>query len=102
MGRCCQHAKLDADLVVALAGAAVGYGGRVLLQGDLRQVSCDEGAAERRGQRVLGLVEGAGLEGGPDVALHKLRPNVLDDGLHRARGHGLLSHLVELSALAQV
>ena len=54
---------VEADLVVALAGAAVGDRVGALSLGDLDQELGDERPGERRGQRVDALVERVGLEG---------------------------------------
>ena len=56
-------AYLQPDLVVALAGAAVGDGVSVVLPGCLDQIPGDERASQGRGQRVLLLVNRPGLQG---------------------------------------
>ena len=53
---------VEADLVVALAGAAVGDRVGAFALGDLDEQLRDQRPRERRGQRVGALVERAGLQ----------------------------------------
>ena len=64
VGRERARRHLEAHLVVALAGAAVGDGVGAVLAGGRDQVLGDERPGERRHQRVLALVDGVGLERG--------------------------------------
>jgi hypothetical protein len=57
---------VEPNLVVALAGAAVGHGVGALAPGDLDEELGDERPGQGRGQRIGALVEGARLEVGPD------------------------------------
>ena len=76
---------IEADLVVALAGAAVGDRVGALALRDLDQQLCDERPGQRRGQRVRALVEGICLEMRPDVVGYEPLARVHDV---RARGAG--------------
>ena len=60
--------QLKTDLVVALAGAAVGQRVRADFPGDLDLPLRKERAGERRAQQIFVLVDGSGTERGPDVA----------------------------------
>ena len=60
------HDVLDAELVVALAGAAVAEGVRADLLGDLDGLEADQGPGDGGGERVA-LVVAVGPDGGPAV-----------------------------------
>ncbi len=87
---------VEADLVVALAGAAVGDRVGALALGDLDEELGDERPGEGRRQRVDALVEGVGLEMGPDEVRGEAVPGVDDV---RARGAG--RHGPTLDTLAE-
>ena len=78
---------VEADLVVALAGAAVGDRVGALALGDLDEELGDQRPGERRGQRVGALVERVGLEVRPDEVGHEALAGVDDVGARRAGGH---------------
>ena len=59
---------IEPDLVVALAGAAVGDRVGALALGDLDEELRDQRPGERGGQRVGALVERVRLEVRPDVS----------------------------------
>jgi hypothetical protein len=65
-------AHFEADLVVALAGAAVGNGGGAEFAGGLHQVLDDDRAGDGGHQRVVALVEGVGLQRGHGVLVGEL------------------------------
>ena len=94
-------AQLEPDLVVALAGAAVGDGVGVLGLGDLHQLLGDDGSCKGGAQQVL-LIAGAHLQGGPDDVLHHLVGQVGDVQLAGAGLDGLLLQTVQLVALAHI
>ena len=94
--------QLEADLVIALAGAAMANGGAVLLVGDLHQALGDQGTGEGGTQQVLALVDGAGLHGGPDELLDELLAQVGDVELLSAALGSLLVQGLELFALTHV
>ena len=96
-------ADLEADLVVALAGAAVADDGRVVLPGGGDQVLDDRRPGQRRDQRIAIHVEGVGLERGQAVLVGELLLGVDDVGVHGATVEGPLADDVEvLTALADV
>ena len=78
---------LEAHLVVALAGAAVGDGVGAVLAGGGHQVLDDDRSRQRRDQRVLVLVEGVGPQRGTAVVAGELLPAVDHERLDRAGGH---------------
>ena len=93
---------VEADLVVALAGAAVRDGRRLLDLGDLDELLRDERAAERRRQRVAVLVERVGLQRRQDVVARELLAHVEHvraDGAGRQRA---VADVLELLALSEV
>src|SRR5690606_36668434 len=97
------QAGLEADLVVALAGAAVRHGGAAELLRGRHQVLDDQRPGQRRQQRVAVHVEGVGLHGGDAEVRGELLPGVHDDGLGRAaRGGPLADGIAVLAALADV
>ena len=93
--------QLKADLVVALAGAAVADGVGVLLLGDLGQRGGDAGTRVGGTQQVV-LILGVGLQAGPDVVFDVVLLQVEDVQLGRAGLDGLLLQAVQLGALADV
>ena len=96
-------ADLEADLVVALAGAAVGDRGGAVLAGGGDQVLDDHRAGERGDQRVAVHVQGVRLERGQAVLVGELVAGVGDVGLDRAAVEGALADGVQvLAALADV
>ena len=90
------HPHLEAHLVVALAGAAVGHGIGAVLARRLHHVASDERRAQGGGQRVLLLVHRSGLEAGEQELLHQRLPPVHDDGLRRADGQRPLPDRLEV------
>ena len=96
-------ADLEADLVVALAGAAVGDGGGAEFAGGLDQVLDDHRAGDRRDQRVVALVEGVGLQRGHAVLVGELVAGVGDVGLDGAAAQRALADgLQRFAALSDV
>ena len=79
---------VEADLVVALAGAAVGHGVGALALGDLDQELGDERPGERRRQRIGALVQRVGLEVRPDEIGHEAFAGVDHVGARGAGRHG--------------
>ena len=77
---------LEADLVVALAGAAVGHERGAVAAGLGHQVLDDDRARQCRHQRVLALVLGVGQQCGHTEVLGHLDPGVDDGGLDGAGG----------------
>ena len=79
---------VEADLVVALAGAAVGDRVGAFLVGDLDQQLGDHRSGHGRGQRVDALVQGAGLDVRPAEVTHEPLASVDDVGARRAGADG--------------
>ena len=82
------HADVDAHLVVALAGTAVGDGGGAVLVRRLDELLGDQRPADRRRERVLVLVERVGHEGRQAVVLGELLLGVDGHGGDGAGGLG--------------
>ena len=97
-----RNAEVETDLVVALAGAAVGHGQRALPMRHLHQVAGDEGAAEGRRQRVLPLVDRPRLQGGPDEVTHKGVFAVHHQSLDRPGRNGPLPDVAYALSASQV
>ena len=93
--------QLEADLVIALAGAAVGDGVRALLLGDVHQALADDGAGEGSAQEIV-LVLRPHHHGGDDHVVHHFVNQVLDVQLRCAGLDGLLLQTLQLVALAHV
>ncbi len=93
---------VEADLVVALAGAAVGDGLGLVLVGGIDHELGDERPAQRGRQRILALVHGAGHQGRQDEAIDEQVAGVDGDGVDRPGLHGLLLDLLDVLALAEV
>ena len=75
---------LEADLIIALAGAAVGDGRGPELSGSLDQVLGDDGTGQGRDQRIRAPVQTIGLERGHAVLLGELLARVRHVGLDGA------------------
>ena len=95
--------RLDPDLVVALAGAAVGDRVAAVLARRLDGELADQRPAERREQRVAAAVEGVRLDRGQHVVVGELLARVDQHGLDRAELLRLAGdHLPVLAGLAEV
>ncbi len=79
---------VEADLVVALAGAAVGDRVGALALGDLDEELRDQRPGERRRQRIGALVQRVGLQMRPDEVGHEPFARVDDVGARGAGRHG--------------
>ncbi|MCY1222478.1 hypothetical protein D9M72_345730 [compost metagenome] len=96
-------AHFEADLVVALAGAAVRHGGGTEFTGGLDQVLDDNRAGDRRDQRVVALVEGVGLQRGHAVLVGEFVAGIGHVGFDGAAAQGTLADgLQRLAALPDV
>ena len=93
---------VEPDLVVPLAGAAVRHGDRAVLLGDADHQLRDQGAAQRRGQRVFPLVQGAGHQRGEGEVVDEQVADVLGDRLDGAGAQGLLADRLDVLPLAEV
>ena len=94
--------QLEAHLVVALAGAAVGDGVRAFLQGDLHLVLGLQGPGDGGAQQVLALVDGARAQQGEQEVLRELVAQVEEVELGGARGHRLLLEARQVLVLPHV
>lgn len=96
-------AGLEADLVVALAGAAVGDGGGAVLPGGGHQVLDDRRPGQGGDQWIAVHVEGVGLDRREAVLLGELVPGVRHLGLDGTAGERTLADDVQvLATLADV
>ena len=93
--------QLEAHLVVALAGAAVGDGVGAFGLGDLHQLLGNDGPGKGGAQQVL-LVLGAHHHGGDDDVVHHLVHQVRHVQLGGAGLDGLLLQALQLVVLAHV
>jgi len=95
-------AQFEADLVVALAGAAVRDGKAALLFGDSNLAAGDDGAGERGAEEVDVFVNGIALDGGEAELLDKLLTEI--DNVYGACTNleGLLFGSLEVLLLADV
>ncbi len=93
--------QLKADLVVSLAGGAVGDGVGPLGQGDLGQLLADDRPGKGGAQKV-GFVLGPHFQGGDDDVLHHLVHQVRHNQLAGAGGQGLFFQTLQLIVLAHV
>ena len=89
------------DLVVALAGGAMGNGVGPFRQGDFRQLLADDGPG-KGGAQQIGLVLGAHLQSGDDDVVHHLVHQVGHNQLAGAGGNGLGLQALQLIGLAHI
>ena len=94
--------ELEADLVVALAGGAMGDGVGAGLLGDLDEVLGDHRAGDRGAEQILALIERVGAEHREDEIAHEFLAHVDDADVLDAEHLGLLAGRLELLALAEV
>src|SRR5204863_315325 len=92
---------VEAHLVVALARAAVRHRLGAALAGGIDHQLGDQRPAQRRGERVLALVQGAGHQGGEDEAVHEQVARVDGDGVHGPGLRRLFADLLDVLALAE-
>ncbi len=97
-------AELEAHLVVALAGGAVGDGVGADLAGDLDLALRDQRPGDRGAEQVDPLVERVGAEHRHHEVLHEDLAQVLDEDVLRldAEHLGLAARRLQLLALAEV
>ena len=94
--------QLEAHLVVALAGGAVGdrVGARVM--GDLDEALGDERAGDRGAEQVDAFVERVHAEHREDEVAHEFLAQILDVDLLDAEHLGLAARRLQLLALAEI
>jgi hypothetical protein len=98
-----EHGRLDAHLVVALAGASVGDRVAAVAAGVLDRELRDERPPERREQRIGQPVDRVGLDRGDDEVAGELLARIDDLGGDRAELQRLApDDLVVLPGLAEV
>ena len=93
---------LEADLVVALAGGAVGDGVGIFAEGDFADELGDEGAGQGGGEGIAVLVTGVRFEGGKDEVAGELFLGVDHLCADGADIEGLLPDAVVVALLAEV
>ena len=94
--------ELEAQLVVALAGAAVHDGLGPELGGDLRDCLRDHRARERRDERILALVERVGLDRAGALLLRERRFPVDEHDVVRTGRAAPLDRRLEVELLPDV
>ncbi len=94
--------QLEADLVVAFAGGAVGDGAGPFLQGDLDHALGDQRARDGRAEEVLAFIDGVGTHHRENEVLGELGLEVVDVDLARAGRQRLFLQALELLRLADV
>ena len=102
LGREAGGGQLEADLVVAFAGGAVGHGLGLFLRGDLDHALGDERPGDAGAQEILALVDRAGLDHREDEVARELLLQVGDVALGRAGAFGLGFQALEFLLLADV
>jgi hypothetical protein len=98
----CVEGKLEADLVVALAGAAVGDEVAALLLGNADLCAGDDWAGQRCAEEVATLVGSVALDSAEAELLDELLLEVLDDHLLGTDLERLLLDLIPGLLLADV
>ena len=93
---------LEAHLVVALAGGAVGQGIGALGEGAAHLAVGEERTRQGGAQQIVVLVDGPRGERLEGVVADELLAEVLDHAFRGAGGERLLAHRLEVVALAHV
>ena len=88
--------RLDPDLVVALAGAAMGDGVAAVRAGDVAGDLREKRPAERRKERIGPLVARVRFDGGRDVVADELLLGIDKQRLGRAKRRGFRDDRVEV------
>src|SRR6266403_3997144 len=97
-------AKLEADLIVALAGRAMGHRVGADFFGDFDLLLRNQGPRDRRAQEILPLIDRVGAEHRKHVIPDEFLAQVLDEDIFRldAEQQRLLARGLELLALAEI
>jgi hypothetical protein len=96
--------QLEAHLVVALAGRAVGDGVGAGLAGDLDQALGDQRPRDRGAEQIVPFIAGIGAHHREDEIAHEFLAQIVDVdvGVGQAHQLGLGPRRLQLFALAQV
>ena len=93
--------QLEANLIVALAGAAVANRVCAFLERNIYDALCDDRAREGSTEQIL-LIGCARLDGRNDIVINKFLGQILDVQLGSAGLERLLLQTVQLSTLTDV
>jgi hypothetical protein len=94
--------KLEADLIIALAGGAVGDGIGAHQFGDFDLPLGDQRPGDRGAEQVLALVQRIGAEHRKDKVFDEGFTQILDENLFDAEKLGLFAGWFKFLALAQI
>ena len=94
--------QLEANLIVALAGAAVADRVCAFLERNIYDALCDDRAREGSTEQILALIGCACLDGRNDIVVNKFLGQILDVQLGSAGLERLLLQTVQLSTLTDV
>ena len=72
IGRKSLDRKLETNLIVSFAGAAMGNGVRLFLLRDFHNLLCDNRPRKGGSQQIFVLINCAGLHGGDDIVVYEL------------------------------
>ena len=95
-------AELEADLIVAFAGGAMGDGIGADLAGDLDLPLGDQRPRDRGAEQVGALIERIGAKHREDKVAHELFAQIVDKDLAGAEQFGLPAGRFEFLALAEI
>src|ERR1700737_2735943 len=95
-------AELEADLVVALAGGAMGDGIGADLASDLDLPLGDQRGRDRGAEKVGAFIERVGAKHRKDEIAHKLLAQIVDKDLADPEQLGLAARRSQLLALAEI
>ncbi|MNL16185.1 hypothetical protein D3C87_1372140 [compost metagenome] len=94
--------QFEPDLVIALAGGAMGNGVGAGFLGDFDETLGDQRAGDGGAEQILAFINRIGAEHGEDEVAHEFLAQVLDADVLDAEHLGLLARRLELFALAKV
>ncbi len=96
--------ELEAHLIIALAGRAMGHGVRAELAGDLDLLLGDQGAGDRGSEQIEPLILRIGAEHREDIVADEFLAQVLDENMLGldAEEKRLVARRPKLLALAEI